>query len=107
MHKLQSTKSVLYNAEEQKSGVLEICVCDITFENIPEHKVRIVAKLSSGDSQIKSMVYMINDADWDAFVSSADGNSVKGIALCGLKYVKSQVGSKYGLAENEWELMDH
>ena len=107
MHKLQSTISVLYNAEEQKSGVLEICICDITFENIPEHKVRIVAKLSCGETPIKSMVYMIDEATWDAFVSSADGNSMEGIALCGLKYVKSQVGSKYGLLENEWELVDH
>lgn len=108
-HKLTSNSSVIYNAETQASGILEIQAEQITYQNDGDtyHNVMIQCpvKVSGSNSYVAGLTYNVSKTDWSTFFAAQILTSTdefgKQAEAC-LNYVKSQIDGNWGLTENDW-----
>ena len=108
-HKLTSNSSVIYNAENQSSGVLEIIPEQITYQNDggTYHNVMIncPVRVSGSNNFASGLHYNIDEEAWNTFfasltLTSTDEFDKQEEAV--LKYVLTQIDGDWGLTESDW-----
>lgn len=108
-HKLTSNQSVVYNAEFQSSGVLEITPEQITYQNdgLHFHNVMLVfpIKVSGTDNYVGGLNYNLTEGDWNTFFASltlTSTNEYDKQEEAALKYALSQIEGNWGLTASDW-----
>jgi hypothetical protein len=108
-HKLTSNSSVIYNAERQLSGVLEIIPEQITYQNdgVSYHNVMLncPVRVSGSNDFATGLNYNISENDWDVFFASLTLTSTDEFSKqeeAALKYVLTQIDGDWGLTESDW-----
>jgi len=108
-HKLTSNQSVIYNAETQLSGVLEITPEQITYQNDggTYHNVMIncPVKASGTNNYVAGLNYNVTEDAWNTFFASLTLTSTDEFDKqeeAALKYVLTQIDGDWGLAESDW-----
>jgi hypothetical protein len=112
-HKLTSNSSVIYNAERQLSGVLEIIPEQITYQNdgASYHNVMIncPVKDSGTNNYVGGLNYNVTEDAWNTFFSSLTLTSTDEFGKqeeAALKYVLTQIDGDWGLTESDWTYSD-
>ena len=108
-HKLISNTSVVYNAETQASGVLEIVPEQIIYQNDggTYHNVmlQLPVKVSGTNAYVAGLGYNISEADWNTFFEAQTLTSTDEFGKqqeAALYYALSQIGGAWGLTESDW-----
>ena len=108
-HKLTSNQSVVYNAEFQSSGVLEITPEQITYQNDGStfHNVMLVfpIKVSGTNNYVGGLNYNLTEGDWNTFFASltlTSTNEFDKQEEAALKYALSQIEGNWGLTASDW-----
>ena len=108
-HKLTSNNSVVYNAEKQVSGTLEIHAEQIIYQDDGEdyHNVmlQMPVKLSGSNEYVAGLNYNVTSEDWNTFFDSqtlVSTNEYDKQAEASLNYVKTQIDGRWGLTEEDW-----
>ncbi len=108
-HKLTSNQSVVYNAEFQSSGVLEITPEQIVYQNDGStfHNVMLVfpIKVSGTNNYVGGLNYNLTEGDWDTFFASltlTSTNEYDKQEEAALKYALSQIEGNWGLTKSDW-----
>ena len=107
-HKLTSNQSVVYNAEFQSSGVLEITPEQIVYQNDGStfHNVMLVfpIKVSGTNNYVGGLNYNLTEGDWDTFFASltlTSTNEYDKQEEAALKYALSQIEGNWGLTKSD------
>ena len=108
-HKLTSNSSVIYNAERQFSGVLEIVPEQIVYQNDggTYHNVMLncPVKVSGSNDYVAGLNYNLDEGAWNTFFASLTLTSTDEFDKqeeAALKYVLTQIDGDWGLTENDW-----
>ena len=107
-HKLTSNSSVIYNAERQLSGVLEIIPEQITYQNDGSsyHNVMINCPVKTPDNgYVAGLNYNVTEDAWNTFFASLTFTSTDEFDKqqeATLKYVLTQIDGDWGLTESDW-----
>lgn len=108
-HKLTSNSSVVYNAETQASGTLEIHAEQIIYQddggNLHNVMLQMPVKISGSGDHVTGLMYNVPEEDWNTFFASqtlVSTNEFDKQAEASLNYVKSQIDGRWGLTENDW-----
>ncbi len=108
-HKLTSNTSVIYNAERQFSGVLEIVPEQIVYQNDggTYHNVMIncPVKVSGSNDYVAGLNYNLDEGAWNTFFASLTLTSTDEFDKqeeAALKYVLTQIDGDWGLTESDW-----
>ncbi len=108
-HKLTSNSSVIYNAETQASGTLQITPEQVIYQNDggTYHNVSIQCpiKVSGSDNYVGGVYYNVSETDWNNFVSSSTLTSTNEFDKqeeLSLYYVKDQIDGQWGLSKDDW-----
>ena len=108
-HKLTSNQSVIYNAEFQSSGVLEITPEQIVYQNDGStfHNVMLVfpIKVSGTNNYVGGLNYNLTEGDWNTFFASltlTSTNEFDKQEEAALKYALSQIEGNWGLTASDW-----
>jgi len=109
MHKLTSNQSVIFNAETQASGVLEITPEQIIYQNDGSnfHNVMLVfpIKVSGTNTYVGGLNYNLTPEDWNTFFASltlTSTNEFDKQEEAALKYALSQINGNWGLGPSDW-----
>ena len=109
MHKLTSNQPVIYNAESQTSGILEIIPEQIIYQNdgASYHNVMLVfpIKVSGTNTYVGGLNYNLTEDEWNTFFASLTLTSTGEYDKqeeAALKYVLTQIGGNWGLTESDW-----
>ena len=108
-HKLTSDQSVIYNAETQASGILEITPEQLTYQNDggDYHNVMIncPVKDSGTNNYVGGLNYNVTEDAWNTFFASLTFTSTDEFGKqqeASLKYVLTQIDGDWGLTESDW-----
>ena len=109
MHKLTSNQSVIYNSENQSSGVLEIIPEQIIYQNngSNHHNVMLIfpIKVSETNTFVGGLNYILTEDEWDTFFASltlTSTNEFDKQQEAALLYAKSQIEGNWGLTADDW-----
>ena len=109
MHKLTSNQPVVYNAESQTSGILEITPEQVTYQNDGSisHNVLIICpiKVSGTNTYAGGLNYFLSESDWNTFFASltlTSTNEFDKQEEAALKYALTQIEGNWGLTESDW-----
>jgi hypothetical protein len=108
-HKLTSNSSVVYNAETQASGTLEIHSEQIIYQDdggdLHNVMLQMPVKVQESNTYVTGLTYNVSEDDWNTFFASQTLFSTDEFdkqAEASLNYVKSQIDGRWGLTENDW-----
>lgn len=108
-HKLTSNSSVVYNAETQASGTLEIHAEQIIYQDDTSgyHNVMLSLpiKVSGSNTYAGGLTYNLTPENWNTFFSSqtlVSTNEYDKQAEASLNYAKSQIDGRWGLTSSDW-----
>ena len=108
-HKLTSNQAVIYNAEYQSSGVLEITPEQIVYQNDGSnyHNVMLTLpiKVNGTGVYVGGLNYNLTENEWDTFFSSLTLTSTNEFGKQNeavLKYALTQIEGNWGLTESDW-----
>ena len=107
-HKLTSNSSVIYNAERQLSGVLEIIPEQLTYQNDggDYHNVMINCPVKTSiNDYVGGLNYNVTEDAWNTFFASLTFTSTDEFGKqqeASLKYVLTQIDGDWGLTESDW-----
>ena len=108
-HKLTSNQSVVYNAETQESGVLEITPNQITYHNgeNTRHYVELILSVNVSESNkgVTGIYYNLSETEWDTFYAAQSLTSTEIYSQqkeAALNYTKIQIDGNWGLTQNDW-----
>ena len=108
-HKLTSNQAVIYNAEYQSSGVLEITPEQITYQNDGSHYHNVMLtlpiKVNETGVYVGGLNYNLTENEWDTFFSSLTLTSTNEFGKQNeavLKYALTQIEGNWGLTESDW-----
>ena len=107
-HKLTSDQSVIYNAETQASGILEITPEQLTYQNDggDYHNVMINCPVKTPiNGYVGGLNYNVTEDAWNTFFASLTFTSTDEFGKqqeASLKYVLTQIDGDWGLTESNW-----
>lgn len=109
MHRLTSNQAVIYNAETQDSGILEIFPEQIVYQSGegPQHSVFIQCniKASGTNNYVGGVAEMLTPDQWNTFFASQTLISTTEYDKqqeASLYYVKTKIGGNWGLTSADW-----
>jgi len=108
-HKLTSNQAVIYNAEYQTSGVLEITPEQIIYQNDGSHHHNVMLslpiKVNGTGVYVGGLNYNLTEDEWNTFFASLTLTSTNEFDKQNeavLKYVLTQIEGNWGLTESDW-----
>ena len=114
-HKLRSNQTVIFNAESQSSGVLEIVAEQVIFQNDDNfyHNVmlQMPVKVSGSGHYVTNLNYNLSAEEWSNFYSASvgelapDTGNFDEVLETALHYARTTIDGKWGLTTNDWEFI--